>query len=204
MKINAALNFVVPLFHDEADADPYAYVHAQPISTAAFESSFRLLIRTYQTMMEEGPGAMRFAKLFLKDAAQALVGPAGNADAYAAPLLNEIGRLSYAIVGTDKGWETIPLQQAVSGNLLDDGDGDAAMGAVICFLAVWHVSPKQPRQAFLETATQIWAAALSPLQPTEWIASLPTLTGAASSGGTVAAAPATGSVTLTVNGTRTS
>lgn len=205
MKVNAALNFVVPLYHDEADADPYAYVHATPIATSVFEANFRLLIRTYQTMMEEGPTAMKFARLFMRDAAAALVGPNGNADAYAAPLVNEISRLSHVMVGTPKGWESVPLQQAISSGLLDDGDGDAAMGAVICFLAVWHVSPKQPRQAFLETATQIWGAVLSPLQPSEWIASLPTSIGGVTSGQTVASiSPQATDFSITVNGTRTS
>ena len=180
MKLDSSLNFVVPLFHGEDDGSPYAYVYARPISVAAFEANYRLLVRTFQTMMEEGSSAMRFARLFMKDAAAALP----NGEAMATALLNEVGRLSSAVVATARGWETIPLQQAVDAKLLDDGDGDEAIGAAVFFLAVWHISPKSIRSGLLASGTQAWSAELSPLPPMEWIASLPTLTEAATSGET--------------------
>ena len=74
MKIDPDMNFVVPLYHGD---EIYAYVHARPISVPAFEMNYRLLIRTYNTMLGEGPVAARMGHLFLKDAAQALAGPDG-------------------------------------------------------------------------------------------------------------------------------
>jgi hypothetical protein len=198
MKIDAALNFVIPCFHDEADKDPYAYVHCRPISAAAFDMSYRLLIRTFNTMMDEGPVASRFADKFLRDAATALAGPGGDGAALSAPLLNEIGRLSTVILSTPQGWQTVPLQQASDAKMLDEGDVEAAVNSALFFSCVWHISPKKNRAGFLQTGNALWSAVTSPLQPTEWIASLPTSTATASSGAT---APSQG---ITVTGAPTS
>jgi hypothetical protein len=196
MKIDAGLNFVIPLYHDEADADPYAYVYSCPISTAAFEASYRLLVRTFRLMMEERGAANRFARLFLRDAAAALAGPDGNPDVICAPLLNEIGRLSSVIIPGASGWQTIPLQQAIDGKLLDPGDGEEAISASIFFTAAWHISPKAMRLGLLESGLQTWNAQTSSLPPTEWIASLRTSTATASSGAMVPGA----TVSITVQG----
>ena len=187
MRISPDMNFVVPLYHGD---DIYAYVYARPISTAAFEMNYRLLIRTYNTMLGEGPVAVRMGHLFLKDAAAALA-PDGNGSTISAPLLNEIGRMSSVILATKTGWQTIPLQQALDSKLLDPEDAVEAANASLFFIVVWHVSPKQTRDGLLKTATELWGAVRSSLQPTEWIASLPTSTATAPSGGTVAQPGAT-------------
>jgi hypothetical protein len=187
MKINPDMNFVVPLYHGD---DIYAYVHARPISAAAFEMNYRLLIRTYNTMLGEGPVAARMGHLFLKDAAAALA-PDGDGSAISALLLNEIGRMSSVILATKTGWQTIPLQQALDSKLLDPEDAVEAANASLFFIVVWHVSPKQMRDGLLKTAIELWGAVRSPLQPTEWIVSLPTSTVTAPSGETVAKSGAT-------------
>ena len=187
MKISPDMNFVVPLYHGD---DIYAYVHARPISAAAFELNYRLLIRTYNTMLNEGPVAARMGHLFLKDAAAALA-PDGDGSAISTLLLNEIGRMSSVILATKTGWQAIPLQQALDSKLLDPEDAIEAANASLFFIVVWHVSPKQTRDGLLKTATELWGAARSPLQPTEWIASLPTSTATAPSGETVAQPAAT-------------
>ena len=198
MILNPDMFFVVPLYHGD---DVYAYVHMRPISAAAFEMNYRLLIRTYNTMLGEGPVAARMGHLFLRDAATALAGADGDGTALSAPLLNEIGRLSSVILATKTGWQTIPLQQALDGKLLDAEDAQEAVNAALFFICVWHVSPKQTRDGLLKTGTELWGAARSPLQPTEWIASLPTSTAIVSSGATAApaAAPAP-TATLLVRG----
>lgn len=188
MQLNPDMNFVVPLYHGDA---VYAYVHARPISAAAFEMNYRLLIRTYNTMLSEGPVAARMGHLFLKDAAAALAPDNSDGSTISAPLLNEIGRMSSVILATKTGWQTLPLQQALDSKLLDPEDAIEAANASLFFIAVWHVSPKQTRDGLLKTATELWGAVRSPLQPTEWIASLPTSTATAPSGETVAQPAAT-------------
>ena len=196
--IDAALNFVVPLYRD--DGTLYAYVHSRPISAAAFDMSYRLLIRTFNNMLEEGPVASRFADKFLRDAAGQLAGPKGDADAICQPLLNEIGRLSSVILSTKDGWQTIPLQQAIDGKLLDEGDATEAVNASVFFICVWHVSPKAQRGGLLQTGTELWGAQRSSLQPTEWIASLPTSTATAPIGATARTEAPRGGMTLEVQG----
>jgi hypothetical protein len=185
VNINAALNLVVPLYKGDDSPSPYAYVHSRPISVAAFEANFRLLIRTFQTMMGEGPSAFRSANLFLREAAVSLAGKDETPDVLCAPLLNEIKRMSVVIAATPSGWDTVPLQQAIDHGLLDADDAREAVNSVVFFTAVWHVSPKRIRADLLENGTQLWGAQTSSLPPTEWIASLQTLTETANSGAAV-------------------
>lgn len=175
------MNFVVPLYRGDA---VYAYVHMRPLSVAAFELNYRLLLRTYNTMLAEGPAAARMGHLFLRDAATDLARVGEDAASISASLMNEIGRLSSVILSTKDGWQTLPLQQAIDGNLLDAGDATEAVNAALFFIVVWHVSPKQVRDSLLKTATELWGAVRSSLQPSEWIASLPTSTVVGSSGAT--------------------
>jgi hypothetical protein len=161
--ISPELNFVFPCYRGE---DIYAYIHTRPIPAAAFDMSYRLLIRTFNTMLDEGPVASRFADKFLRDAATAL-----NTDA--TPLLNEIGRLSSVIMAAKDGWQQIPLQQAVDGKMLDPEDAQSAVNAALFFSCIWHVSPKKNRMGLLQTGAELWGWQSTPSSPMEWIASLP-------------------------------
>lgn len=201
MKIDAALNFVIPLFHDENDDAPYAYVCATPLSQAAFEANFRVLVRTFKLVADEGGSANRFARLYMRDAALSLTGPDGNADQICAPVLNEIGRLSSVVLSTKNGWESIPLQQAIDAKLLDEGDAGEAISACVFFTLALRAAPKTLTRGFTESGLRTWSAQSSSLSPTEWIASLRTSTETANSGATEAAsAPAPGSLTISVPG----
>jgi hypothetical protein len=201
-RLNESLNLVLPLFRATDDKDPYAYIHSQPIGTSVFDAHFRLLIRTYEMMIGDGVRAFLSALRYLKLSAQGMAEPPEPPETLYMPLLNEIERLSFAVVASKTGWETIPLQQAVSQKLLEPGDEIEAMNSSVFFTAVWHVAPKNKRLGTLEYGMNLWGSHTSPSPLTEWIASLPTSTPAADSNVTAAPAtvpaPAGSTVSLTV------
>jgi hypothetical protein len=189
VKISKALNLVLPLYHDESDASPYAYVHSMPVSVSVFDVNFRLMIRTYEAMIAEGASALMSAHRFLKAAAESMTPSGSRPEATYMPLLNEIERLSVAIVSTPHGWDTVPLAQAISGNLLDDEDATAAVNSSVFFTVAWHVPPKNRKMQIIEYGTNQSGAVLSPLSFTDWITSLPTSIATVSSGATAVSAP---------------
>jgi len=147
LKLNDALNLDIPLYDDNDTI--YAHVYSQPISTAAFEANYRLLVRTFEAMMSEGRSALRMANLFLRDAAKEIARSRNANDdgimSVYMPLVNEITRLSVAVVATPQGWDTIPLQQAIDHGKITPDDGREALSAAIFFTAASHVPPRQSR-----------------------------------------------------------
>lgn len=178
MKINEALNLVVPILKD--DGSVYGYVHSIPISRSAFEANYLLLSATFAAIFNQGLGEMagpRVAELVLRDAAKVRgMDPE--------PLLNEIKRLSCLIQPGAAGWEMVPLHEAGARKLLDDDDLAEVMGAITFFSVAWGTMPRQRARDILPGAAKMWGAELSSLPPTGWIASLQTSTATASSGAT--------------------
>jgi len=180
MKIDAALNMVLPLLRE--DGTTYGYIHSIPISTTVYDAHFKLMIRAYGAMIGDGSLAVLSAHRYLKDAAEVMAPKDGRADILYLPLLNEIERLSAAIISTPRGWETIPLQQAISQNMLEDPDDAAvALNSIVFFTLAWRVLPKAQR-ANIPYFLGLLGAATSSLNSTDWIASLATPTAIVSSG----------------------
>ena len=188
MIINDHLYFVVPL--DRDDGSTYAHVHILPISVAAYDAHFQLLIRAYQMMADSGYLAFRSAKRFVRAAAATMTPPDSNADMVAGPLLNEIERLATVVVATSSGWDTLPLSQAISQNLLEPGDGDEAVSAACFFTAAWHVPTRRVRASLLDVGTKLWGAHTSSSPPTAPNVGPQTSTATANTGATAAPIPA--------------
>ena len=97
MKIDDSLSLIIPLYRE--GGEPYAYVRSRPIAASAFDVHFRLLIRTFQAMMDEGAGvALRSANRFMKAAAQSMAPSPEAAEALYRPLLNEIERDGFHVL----------------------------------------------------------------------------------------------------------
>jgi hypothetical protein len=168
MIIDDNLNLVVPLYRESGAA--YAYVHSRPVSVSTFDVHFRVILRAFNMMVEEGPVGARSASRFLRAAAADLnLGSGGYL-----PLLNEIERLSTVMIGSETGWQPVPLQQAAG--MLEGEDGAEAVNASVFFTVAWHAVPKRTRLVFIENFSKLWGAETSSSPLTEWIASLPTST----------------------------
>ena len=178
MRINEALNLVVPVYGDEDHV--VGYVHSIPLARATFEANYRLVAATFAAIFDEGLGELagpRVAALILKEVAQGK-----RLDPQ--PLLNEIKRLSCFIRPGETGWEQVPLAQAEQGRLISEDDMADVMSAIVFFTVAWAMWPKVKRAMLMAGAARLWGAETSSSQPTEWIASLKTSTEIVSSSAT--------------------
>jgi len=182
VKISERLALVVPLYDEKEQV--YAYVHSMPISREVFEVHWRLLAHTFTSIAQLGIAiGPRMSYVALKDTAKALAALSdGDADKLVLPLMNELQRLGNVVLATDKGWETIPLSQAIDGKLIDPDDAQEALSAVVFFTAAWHMQPRATRAAFATGGARVWGAEISSLSVTAFAASLPTSTVTAPSG----------------------
>lgn len=200
MKISDQLNLVIPLYRDEADEAPYAYVHSVPISEAAFDVHFKLLIKAFEAMIAIGASAMGSARRFVIAAAEEMTSAGGRADLLWAPLLNEIERMSIVLVSTPTGWDTVPLRQAVDQGFLEPGDDTEAVNGAVFFTVAWHVPPRRRRSLVIEYGATQWSAVTSSLTPTDFIASLKTSTAVETSAATAPSGTPPAAATQTIAG----
>lgn len=170
MKINEALNLVIPIFDDEGNIS--SYVHATPFSRSTFEANYKLLSNTFSTIYTRGLGAVfgpRVSMLVLREiAADTQVDPE--------PLLNEIKRLSNFIGPGPNGWDGMPLHSAIVQGKLSEDDAAEVMNALVFFIAGSALLPKIQAWHILPGAMKIWGAATVSSTYTGWIASLMTST----------------------------
>lgn len=206
MRINERLNLVIPCYRD--DGEPYAWAHSVPLSREAFNANYVLLGRTFEAIHMEGMGVItgpRLSALALRDVAKALAGPDGDPDQITAPFLNELRRVSNVMIGTPAGWESVPLQEAVSRKLLDDDDIDEVESILVFFMLGSRLYPKNGRQTWMDGFANRSGARILSSNSTEFIASLRTSTATASSGASApvppAAAPAASMVVTAPDGT---
>ncbi len=182
MKINKDLNLVVPI---ERDDGATSYVYSIPVTASVFERYYMVFARTFNVIYTGGLGMTtgpRVAAMILKDTAKALGvwdGPEG-ADR---GLMQEIRRLTNVIVLTEKGWEAIPLHEAITKGSLDERDASEVENAIVFFTVSWHMNRWEDRKkgtedkpSLLESAMKIWGGRLESLSFTEFCASLSTST----------------------------
>lgn len=190
-KIDEQLNFVIPV--ERADGRT-VYVHAMPISRETFDTYFLVIGQTF-TMITAGKlgvvGGPRLAWRLLRKAAQDL-GEWDGPDGVEQGLMGEIIRLANVLVPSPtagNGWETLPLDSAMSQGLLDEEDRDMVLNALVFFTVSSLMLPRRMqgqdfRQDYLAGASRLWAARISPLGLMAFADSLKTLTANVSIGET--------------------
>ncbi|GCK30400.1 hypothetical protein BvCmsB39A_00419 [Escherichia coli] len=91
-----------------------------------------------------------------------------------------------------KGYDTIPLDMALEREIIDL---DEVAGELIFFTCVSSINSPEQAKGTMDVVNGVWSTQCSLLNLTEWIASLPTLKSAASSGATANTSSATSSTT---------
>ena len=120
--------------------------------------------------------APRVAAWILRDAAKELGmwdGPEGAERG----LAQEIRRLTSVIVLTEKGWEPIPLHEAIAKGSLDEDEGEDIEHAISFFTLAWRYHRKEDRKLVMDGASQLWGGHLESLTYMEFCNSLSTSTG---------------------------
>ena len=191
MKISRNLNLIIPVRTEKGNG----WIHAPPISKEVFKEHFFILSKTFSAIFSEGLGVVagpRIAFLMLERISRdsnAWEGDKGVRNT----LVNEVIRLANLVYPVEgKGYDTIPLDMALEREIIDL---DEVAGELIFFTCVSSINSPEQAKGTMDVVNGIWSTQCSSLNLTEWIASLPTLKSAASSGATANTSSATSSTT---------
>lgn len=200
MKIARNLNLIIPVRTEKGNA----WIHATPISKEVFKEHFFILSKTFSAIFSEGLGVVagpRIAYLMLERISadsNAWEGEKGVRNT----LVNEIIRLANLVVPAEgKGYETIPLDIALEREIVEL---DEVAGELVFFTCVSSINSPEQTKGTMDVVNGIWSTRCSSLNLTDWIASLPTLKPAGSSGVTENTSSATSSTTQPVPDSATS
>ncbi|ECE8817360.1 hypothetical protein EWG08_12820 [Salmonella enterica subsp. enterica serovar Reading] len=191
MKIAKNLNLIIPVRTEKGNG----WIHATPISKEVFKEHFFILGKTFSAMFSDGLGVVagpRVAFLMLEKIScdsGIWEGDKGVRNT----LVNEIIRLANLVYPVEgKGYDTIPLDMALEREIIDL---DEVAGELVFFTCVSSINSPEQAKGTMDVVNGIWSTQCSSLNLTEWIASLPTLKPAASSGATANTSSATSSTT---------
>lgn len=191
MKIARNLNLIIPVRTEKDNG----WIHATPISKEVFKEHFFILSKTFSAIFSEGLGVVagpRIAFLMLERISRVSniwEGDKGVRNT----LVNEVIRLANLVYPVEgKGYDTIPLDMALEREIIDL---DEVAGELIFFTCVSSINSPEQAKGTMDVVNGVWSTQCSLLNLTEWIASLPTLKSAASSGATANTSSATSSTT---------
>lgn len=182
MRIDRRLNFVIPIDQDGKTL----YVHAMPISREVFERYAIVIAKTFAAIYNEGLGILagpRVAAHVLKKIAVAS-GEWDGDGGVARGLMAEIRRLANVLLPGPKGWETVPLEDAIRREMIDPDDASEVENAIVFFCVASSMHKRAELKVVLDGASKFWGARVESLNCTEFAASLPMSTAGASTGAT--------------------
>ncbi|HAW4333284.1 TPA: hypothetical protein JLU65_003264 [Escherichia coli] len=191
MKISRNLNLIIPVRTEKGNG----WIHATPISKEVFKEHFFILSKTFSAIFSEGLGVVagpRVAFLMLERISRDS-GIWDDDKGVRNTLVNEIIRLANLVYPVEgKGYDTIPLDMALEREIVELDD---VAGELVFFTCVSSINSPEQAKGTMDVVNGIWSTQCSSLNLTEWIASLPTLKSAASSGATANMSSATSSTT---------
>ncbi|EJI9012454.1 hypothetical protein NFB33_004307 [Escherichia albertii] len=191
MKISRNLNLIIPVRTEKGNG----WIHATPISKEVFKEHFFILSKTFSAIFSEGLGVVagpRVAFLMLERISRDS-GIWDDDKGGRNTLVNEIIRLANLVYPVEgKGYDTIPLDMALEREIVELDD---VAGELVFFTCVSSINSPEQAKGTLDVVNGIWNTQYSSLNLTDWIASLPTLKPAASSGATANTSSATSSTT---------
>jgi hypothetical protein len=175
MQIDRKLNLVIPV---ERDSGETIYVHSMPLGREVFERYFLVISKAFATIYSEGLGFVagpRVAAMLIRRVAEELKawdGPEG----VQVGLVAEMRRLSNVLAPGARGWETIPLQEAVDKGFINADDASEVENAIAFFTVASCMHRRAELRDVLEGSSKLWGAHITSLGCTEYSASLPTST----------------------------
>lgn len=177
MKIDKKLNLVIPIEYETGTI----YAHSTPLESSMFEANYLLLSKTFSAIYGEGLSVTvgpRVAMLILRDVAKRM----DIAADVESGLIAEIKRMTMVAVPGEKGWETIPYDEAVSKGRIDATDASEVENAIAFFIVASAVHKRSEVEEVLTKAARLWGGLTTSLNSTEYAASLPSLIATVSSG----------------------
>lgn len=184
MRINRQLNLVLKI---EREDKSVLYVHSSPVGQEVFDTYFLPVTKTFGQIYANGlgfAGGPPAAARLLRQVSQEL-GVWGDTDGAIGVehgFIGEIRRLTNVILPTEKGWRTMPFDDAVKAGEIDRDDEQEVLSGLVFFTVVSLGHLRAQRKTFLEVGFHQWDAQITSSDATAFRNSLPTLTPPASSG----------------------
>jgi len=181
MKIDRKLNIIIEMDRGEGSK---LFVHAAPVSREVFDAHWQMIAKAYGAIMNSDMAgfATRVAMRMIRQVAE---DSGTNADA----LADEIRLRATVVLQNGGKWDTIPLQQAVSGGMLDEEEAAEVDNNIAFFTCCWHMTPRAQRTEFLTGLARRWGVQTSSSDSTAWANSLRMSTATGSSGPSQTATP---------------
>jgi hypothetical protein len=170
MRIDKRLNLVIEVETEQGTV----FVHSTPISRDVFERYFLIISKTFAAIISEGLSFIsgpRVAALMLKKIATDL-GVWEGRDGVNNGLMAEVRRLSNVVMPSERGWQTVPFQDAIDKGLLDESDIAEVEGLIAFFICASAMSRKTEIQSVLERMA-LWGSSITSLNSTAFAESLP-------------------------------
>lgn len=164
------------------------WAYHTPISKEVFDSHFRVLAATKSALAGKGSHylmttAPRVAYLTLKDEgkkdalSRGAIDAQGNArDDETPALLMEFKRLTMILSAGQNGWETLPVEAALSADKLDAEDWEEVASSIVFFSCHYAMARKADRETTAKAYASLLDASITSWTPTEFVASLPNST----------------------------
>jgi hypothetical protein len=190
MKIDSDLNLVVNVRSDEK-GNWLIYGYHTPISRQIFEANYRVLAATKSALASKGvhyqmDAGPRIAGLVLLDEAARDAREIGNVDMDGKPiidgaiaLLADIKRLTMVLVPTDAGWQSRPVDVAISAGQIDAEEWKEVESSIVFFTCHYCLAKKSERQTMARATASVLNGQSTSLSVTEYANSLTTSTKAA-------------------------
>lgn len=188
MQLNDSLQLVVPIREDDSGVLVHGY-HT-PISREVFEANYRILAATKAALSSKGIGYQmgsgpRIAAMALRDEGKKDATERGeseeSADSGASALLTELKRLTTIIAPGPQGWDIIPIDTALSRNIIDADEWQEALSDIVFFTCHYALARKNGRRPMAEAVASVLSASITSLPLSEYAASLKPSTKAATS-----------------------
>ena len=170
MKIDKNLNLVVPV----DGADGVIYFHSTPILRETFEKYHFVICAAFTKLLEAGmqlTGA-KIAAMTLKSVAIEQ-GKWEGQEGVENGLMAQIERLTNALCLTEKGWEVLPVLDAIKRGFVEDDDWQEAKQRIVFFTLISKMTRAAVRDDLLAIMGDSWQTQITSLNCTAFANGLP-------------------------------
>jgi hypothetical protein len=194
VEIDKALNFVFPIRYVEVEKtdpkdstkkvterEPSVWAYVTPIDYNVFRANYRVIVAAKNELDKIGPrNALPVAVDALLDAAREDAIGRDTEDTGPA-LLAEIMRQTTILAPGPKGFEYLPADAAIARKIISENDWHDGECVIVFFTCNFLVAMRSRRAQMAGLLAKMFNGSITSSPPTEFVASLPTSTPAATS-----------------------
>ena len=166
MRIDKKLNLIVPISLENGET---VYCHSMPILKETFQRYSLVIAATFSKLLVNGLQSMgaRIAAFALQEIAEEM-GRWEGVHGVKEGLLNEIDRLTNVLAMGSNGWESIPVETAISRGALDAEDFEEAKQKIVFFILISAMARRDVADSFMVILENDWGMLTTPLNCTAY------------------------------------